>query len=134
MEKLEVFQRQATKRMKSLEGKSYEESLRERGIFSLQKKRLKGERVAVFRYRKSWHQVQGECLFPLSEESRTDTNGLRLQQRRFRLDTRKDFFTGKAVTAGWAAPASSSLQIFNQRLDKHWSRIIWKYSNVCYVL
>lgn len=62
-----------------MEKKIYDEKVKALGLFSLEKRRLRGKPLLVFQYVKGWHQELGDQLFSMCTENRTRGNRLRLE-------------------------------------------------------
>jgi len=128
MDVLERVQRSATKMIRGLEFLSYEDRLSELGLFSLKKRRFRGDLIAAFQYPKGTYRKDGEGLVTRVCSDRTRGNGCKLKEGRFRLDIRKKIFTMRVVKHWQRLPreavAVPSLAVFKARLDGALSNLV----------
>ena len=115
--------------IRGLEHLSYEERLRDLGLFSLEKRRLQGDLIVAFQYLKGAYKQEGERLFARVDSDRIWGNGFKLGQGRFRLDIGKKVFTQRVVIHWNRLPKevvdAPSLEAFKARLDAALGSLVW---------
>ena len=114
--------------IRGLEHLPYEDKLMELGLFSLRKRRLWGDLIAAFQYLKGAYRKDGEGLFIRECSDRMSGNGFKLKEGRFRLDTRKKFFTVRVARHWDRLPRevvdAPSVELFKARLDGALSNLV----------
>ncbi|KAK4828502.1 hypothetical protein QYF61_026773 [Mycteria americana] len=68
------------------------ERLRELKLFNLQKRRLRGDLIGVYKYLMRGHEEKGARLFSVLLIDRTRGNVHKLKHKEFQLNTRKHIF------------------------------------------
>ncbi|PKU45564.1 hypothetical protein llap_4138 [Limosa lapponica baueri] len=117
---LEGVQWKATKMIRGLEHLSYEDGLRELGLFSLEKRMLQGDLIVAFQYLEVPYRKDGEGLFIRDCSDRMRGNSFKLKEARFRLD-----ITLRAVRH-WNREVLDAppLEEFKDRLDGALSNLV----------
>jgi len=118
---LEHIQRMATKMIQGLEHLPYKDRLRELGLFSLEKRRIRGDLLLACQYLKGGYKKEGNKLYSRMCCDRAWGNGFKLKDQRFRLDVKEKVFI--RVVRHWnrlprEMVDASSLETFKVRLDR----------------
>ena len=124
-EVLEKVQRRATKCVKGMKNKEYTERLRELGLTTLKRRRIRGDLIETYKILSGKENVNRDTFFHLMDSERQlRGHGLKLYKRHCRLDTRKFFFSQRVVNSWNSLPEyvveAPSLNSFKKLLDDHY--------------
>ena len=127
IDRLEKVQRRATKLIPNIKNKSYENRLKHMNLFSLKKRRLRGDLIQVFKILKGIDNIKSDKIFTLNE-NQTRNNGLKLSGNRFNLEVGRNNFANRVVNEWNKLPAQivqcSSVRSFKIHLDKHLTKML----------
>uniref|UniRef100_A0A8C5LYI6 Reverse transcriptase domain-containing protein n=1 Tax=Leptobrachium leishanense TaxID=445787 RepID=A0A8C5LYI6_9ANUR len=120
---LERVQRRATKMVYGLKEKSYQERLNDLNMYSLEKRRDRGDMIETFKYVKGIHKVEEGSIFKRKQNSKTRGHSLRLEGQRFKSNIRKHYFTERVVDTWNSLPVevveAKTVIEFKQAWDRH---------------
>ena len=131
---VEDVQRRATKLLSSLKDKPYPDRLKTLELPCFEHRRLRGDIIEVYKYLHGYYDVNKPTFQPTTNGNLRG-NALKLQKTRFRLDTRGNYFSIRAVDH-WNRLSDSvvlapSVNAFKSRLDKHWRDLQSLYDPPC---
>jgi len=120
---LKRVQRRFARMLPGMEGRSYEERLRDLRLFSLERRRLRSDLIEAYKMIRGLDRVDSESIFPRMVKTGTQGHSSKLWDDRYRTDVRGRFFTQRVVRAWNALPVtvmdSPTLREFKWSLDKH---------------
>ena len=102
--------------IKALEHLSYEERLSDLDLFNLEKRRLRGDLITVYKYLKCGRQRDEARLFSAVHGDRTRGNSHKLKHGKFHTNVRKNFFAVRVT------------EHRNNPPREVWSLLLWRCS------
>jgi hypothetical protein len=124
--RLEQFQRKATRMVAGLADIPYEDRLQFLHLFSLERRRLRGDLIEVYKILTSKDEI-GKELFQLRNNDALRGHSLTISRTHARTNTRRHFFASRVIPE-WNkleenVVSAKSVDSFNSRLDKAWSSL-----------
>jgi ribonuclease P/MRP protein subunit RPP40 len=120
---IERVQRRATKMIEGFRDLSYEERLERTGLISLEKRRVRGDLIQVFKFIKGFVKIDYRKFFEISTVGKTRGHSLKLVKRHCNGEQRKQFYSQRVVNS-WNGLSqyvvdADSVNCFKNRLDKY---------------
>ena len=118
---IERVQRRATKLIEGFKNLKYTERLNVTGLISLEKRRVRGDLIQVFKTLKGIDRLNYKNYFEMQDSNRTRGHSYKLIKQRSSLDVRKYFFSQRIVNVWNNLPKgvvdADSVNSFKNRLD-----------------
>ena len=106
----------------------YEKRLRQLGLFSLEKRRLRKDLITMFQCLKCSYKEDGDFLSTRSHMEKMRGNGYKLLLGTFQLDTKENFFTVRTISHWNNLPRevvdSPTLDTFKIQLDRGLGQLV----------
>ena len=113
-----------TKLIPRLRNKPYEERLSELNLFSLTKRRLRGDLIEVFKIIKGIENMDKEKYFTIDTSNITRNNGYKIVGKRFQTNEAKHFFFNRVVNV-WNGLPSNVIDCSTTDIFKKVSMYTW---------
>ena len=122
IDRLERVQRRATRMIEGYWDLSYEERLEKTGLIPLDKRRVRGDLIEVFKMMKGIDHVDFENFFKISNIKNTRGHCYKLSKQRCKGERRRNFFTQRVINHWNKLPQevieADSVNSFKNKLDK----------------
>ena len=124
IEIIERVQHRATKLISECAGLTYNNRLDRTNLITLEKRRMRGDLIQVFKLLKGIDKIDYNNFFQLTGNSKTRGHRFKIVKVRSRLDIRNKFFSQRVVNSWNMLPAdvveAETVNSFKNRLDKFW--------------
>ena len=129
IEALESIQRRMTKMIYNIRNLSYEERLKKLNLHSLERRRVRGDMIEVFKWFKGINKGDINLVLKINNQGRTRSNGFKLDKFRFRKEIGRNWFGNRVVDQWNRLPyyvvSANSLDTFKNRLDSYMTEDGW---------
>ena len=120
---IERVQHRATRSIPGLARLSYEERLKKTGLYTLERRRLRGDMIEMFKIMNGRDKIRADELFNRVDSDRTRGHSLRVKKRRVKTVVRQGTFTQRVVHAWNGLPgkvvAAETVDLFKLELDRY---------------
>ena len=118
---IEQVQRLATRMLPGMKHIPYEDRLDILGMFSMERRRLRGDLIETFKMLRGLSSFDGHGIFQVDSQTSTRGHPLKLKKPHVRLQTRANFFSIRVINAWNKLPESlvslTSVNAFKRALD-----------------
>ena len=120
---MKKIQRRATKLIPELRDLTYEERLKERGLTTLETRRLRGDKIEVFKILNGYENIDSNLFSEIKESKITRGHNFSLVKKQSRLEVRKFSFLQRTINV-WNKLSeecvhASSVNMFKNRINKY---------------